>query len=765
MLEIILYIGISQFVFAALLVFTKKRLMVPDKLLGIWLLLMVLFMGMTLAKTVDPDSFWGELQLFPFFFTIGPFMYLYVRGLAAEKSQLAFIDGLHLLPFAIFSTAAVMPSHTVDEDFLSGDLFNLNMLVYSISAIASFGYYLVASFLILKRHQERILDHFSYQSRKISLNWVKLVNILISSTLALTVVVALINFFKGEQLINPGIPLFLGFTLFGYGVSFFGVRQPAIFIKGSKEKDERFETDMVPTEEEANESLGEENEKKYERSGLQEAQAHAYIDQLKAYMQEQKPYLKRDLTIQDVADDLDIPQHHLTETLNQYLGNLFTRGFEEQGKIFSVKLGPRRGVVMVGPEYATTFFKETDKPLDLPSAYNFIRDAVGNVGFVSAYEDYLNHLPVQMTPFTREKMVTYIATMEKEVQKWLDNLPEEGSMDIQAEMVNIAKYIAGACICGPNFNEEMGQEFWDLFDTFAAGMNPILPPKLPFPQNLRRNRAGRKIHRLLKPALAARRKHPERYNDTWTDLIFTNFKDGTSPTDEQILGMTLGLLFAGHETTAGQAAWMLIRLLQNPDYLEQVKDEINSIAPYKQPLDAKTLISLRKLRWAVDETTRLHPSADVLIRTTMEDIEIGEYRIPKNWWVFTAVGTTGRMDEIFTSPDQFDPKRFAPGRAEHKIARNSINGFGGGKHKCTGMNLAINEMLIITKMLFQQFEVTLETKDPQVVYDTLGARPESTWVSFKRKPQQELITQEVKEAAIAAGCPHMQKMVHSAQAH
>ena len=40
-------------------------------------------------------------------------------------------------------------------------------------------------------------------------------------------------------------------------------------------------------------------------------------------MEAQKPYLRRDLTIQDVAAELEIPQHHLTQTINEHMGKNF----------------------------------------------------------------------------------------------------------------------------------------------------------------------------------------------------------------------------------------------------------------------------------------------------------------------------------------------------------------------------------------------------------------------------------------------------------
>ena len=36
------------------------------------------------------------------------------------------------------------------------------------------------------------------------------------------------------------------------------------------------------------------------------------------------------------------------------------RGYEEHGLIFTINLGLRKGIVMLGPDYQQLFFKETD---------------------------------------------------------------------------------------------------------------------------------------------------------------------------------------------------------------------------------------------------------------------------------------------------------------------------------------------------------------------------------------------------------------------
>jgi sterol 14-demethylase len=91
------------------------------------------------------------------------------------------------------------------------------------------------------------------------------------------------------------------------------------------------------------------------------------------------------------------------------------------------------------------------------------------------------------------------------------------------------------------------------------------------------------------------------------------------------------------------------------------------------------------------------------------------------------------LPALFDSPDTFDPLRFAPDRAEDKQNRFALIGFGGGTHKCTGMNFANTEMTIITALLFQQFDVELVTQHPQVQHGLGANRPSKTVVRYRRK--------------------------------
>lgn len=217
-----------------------------------------------------------------------------------------------------------------------------------------------------------------------------------------------------------------------------------------------------------------------------------------------------------------------------------------------------------------------------------------------------------------------------------------------------------------------------------------------------------------------------------------------------LLNLMLGLMFAGHETTAGQAAWNVILLLQHPEYLQRVLAEIEAFAPYGEPVTGKTLHALTHLGYAVTETERLWPSADMLLRDVDEAIDIGGYHIPAGWKVQVAGEVAHRLPDVFAEPDFYDPLRYASGREEDKSDRFALIGFGGGVHKCTGMNFANNEISVITTLLLQQFDLELVTQRPDVARGTGANRPTPTIIRYLRKPQLE---KEKVAAPAAAGCP------------
>ncbi len=412
---------------------------------------------------------------------------------------------------------------------------------------------------------------------------------------------------------------------------------------------------------------------------------------------------------------------------------IFERGYAEHGAVFSYKLANQNVAVFGGTQSQRIFFSETDHALNMQEPYRFLQAMFEGALFLAPHDQYLKQRPMVMELFKRQKMLDYLQIMQVEVQKMLDRWGDEGEIEFTDEMNLLVQEVAGYCFLGAEVHEQVGREFWDLYGVLSAALDPILPPDLPLPKFWKRDRAKAKMTAILKPMIAARREAPDQFDDLLQHLVVYTMENMDEISDETIVNLLLALMFAGHETTAGQGAWAVIQLLQNPGYLALVQAEIEEHTTAGEHFDHRAMAKLTHTAWAVRETERMQPSADILMRTVHEDVDLGDFIVPKGWLAQVSADIAHNLPEVWSNPAQYDPLRYSPDRAEDKQDRYSMIGFGGGMHKCTGMNFANNEMIIVVTLLFQQFDVELVTKNPGVERGLGANRPHKTILRYKRK--------------------------------
>jgi sterol 14alpha-demethylase len=108
---------------------------------------------------------------------------------------------------------------------------------------------------------------------------------------------------------------------------------------------------------------------------------------------------------------------------------LLQRGYDTLGPIFSLRLGPKRAAVLIGPHYHQRFFDETDHTLSMGQAYKFLVPMFGEpVGVTAAPEDYREQRPIFLELFKSAHMEGYVQVMVQEVQAWLATLGDSGTL-------------------------------------------------------------------------------------------------------------------------------------------------------------------------------------------------------------------------------------------------------------------------------------------------------------------------------------------------
>jgi len=305
----VLYIGISQSFFAGLLISTKKPATIANRLMAVWQfsICVELLFALLNSRVI-------EMYAFPFVaFTYGPLLYLYVKFMTNPVRKFNWFSLLHFIPFIAFFTVSVIfrniPLMKDLRSFFEPDRFISLRIVYSTSFLLSVSAYSILAFISIREHQDYLKNIVSYTSDVITLNWLKILSISFYVAFLILFVLGGLNMIGDFIPFDPYFVVFAFIAVFSFVYSFYGIKQPVIFGYEVKvqEEEEKKETE------------------KYIKSGLKDKLAEEYLDKLVTYVRTSKPYLNRDLSIQDLSVLTGIPRHHITQVLNEkHKKNFFT---------------------------------------------------------------------------------------------------------------------------------------------------------------------------------------------------------------------------------------------------------------------------------------------------------------------------------------------------------------------------------------------------------------------------------------------------------
>jgi sterol 14-demethylase len=143
---------------------------------------------------------------------------------------------------------------------------------------------------------------------------------------------------------------------------------------------------------------------------------------------------------------------------------------------------------------------------------------------------------------------------------------------------------------------------------------------------------------------------------------------------------------------------------------------------------------LQRLDHCLKEAERLHPPLIMLMRSVTRPFPVGDTVLPPGSLALVSPAVGHRLPEVFADPDRFDPDRFAPPREEDRKTPFSLIGFGGGKHRCTGLAFACQQIKLIWTLLLRRFDFELVDPAPRPNYTTfvVGPRP-PTVVRYSRR--------------------------------
>lgn len=213
-------------------------------------------------------------------------------------------------------------------------------------------------------------------------------------------------------------------------------------------------------------------------------------------------------------------------------------------------------------------------------------------------------------------------------------------------------------------------------------------------------RASAQADRLLYEQIERTRPRTAGRQDILSMMIDARFDDGSAMSDAHIRDELRTLLIAGHETTSIILAWALYDVHRNAEVKRKLLAELDAIGPEASP---DVLAKLPYLNAVIDETLRLHPVIEILVRVLRKPWQFGGYQLPAGLAVSAAITLVHRREDIYPNPDAFEPERFLA----RKPKPHEYMPFGGGNRRCIGAAFAHYEACVALATILREFELEL----------------------------------------------------------
>jgi sterol 14-demethylase len=399
--------------------------------------------------------------------------------------------------------------------------------------------------------------------------------------------------------------------------------------------------------------------------------------------------------------------HMLPFAANPY--HFVERVAREAGEIAAFRLLGQKIVLLTGDAASEVFYRSSDEQLDQSAAYKLMTPIFGEGLVFDAPPARKNEQLRMLMPSLRvEAMRDHSHKIVQEVEDIIAGWGEAGEIDLVKFMKQLTINTASHCLLGREFRYELSEEFAEIYHDLEQGVNPLAYhfPYLPIPKFRKRDRARKRLQELVGGIVARRAAQAEKPSDMFQSLIDMRYEDGGRLDENEITGLLIGAIFAGHHTSSGTAAWVLLELLKNPPILRRTRAELDNLLSEKGAVTFQSLRDMPMLENVLKEVLRLHPPLIILMRKVCEDLHFKNYVIKAGDMVWACPPVTHRLSSLFANPHAFDPDRFSADRREDKNLM-AYQPFGGGKHKCSGNAFAVFQIKAIFAVLLRRYEFEL----------------------------------------------------------
>ncbi len=409
---------------------------------------------------------------------------------------------------------------------------------------------------------------------------------------------------------------------------------------------------------------------------------------------------------------------HLEEFRTDPIG-LMSRVRRECGDVGAFRLAGKHVVLLTGAQANEFFFRAADDDLDQAKAYPFMTPIFGRGVVFDASPERRKEM-LHNSALRGDHMKSHAATIEREVRRMIADWGDHGEIDLLDFFSELTIYTSTACLIGRKFREQLDSRFAHYYHLLERGTDPLcyVDPYLPIESFRIRDEARTNLVELVRDIMAQRVSGPPgaKVDRDMLDVLIRITDDEGNPrfSADEITGMFISLMFAGHHTSAGTSSWTLIELMRHPAVYAAVTAELDGLYSDGQQVSFHALRQIPELENVIKETLRLHPPLIILMRVAQGEFEVQGYPIHPGDFVAASPAISNRIAADFPEPDTFNPDRYNKPREEDVLHRWTWIPFGAGRHRCVGAAFGTMQIKAIFSVLLREYE--FEMAQPPETY-------------------------------------------------
>ncbi|OLR95109.1 cytochrome P450 [Actinokineospora bangkokensis] len=368
------------------------------------------------------------------------------------------------------------------------------------------------------------------------------------------------------------------------------------------------------------------------------------------------------------------------------------RRYRELGPVSWVRAFGTRIVSAAGPDAAQEVLVNRDKAYSQAGWELFVGPFVNRGLMLLDGDEHLHHRRLMQEAFTATRIDGYLervdALAKRVVPTWT---PGAVYPQLHALTLQLATEV---------FMDAPAEESASLQKAFLAtsqaGM-AVLRRAVPGTRWAAGVRGRRVLEGFFRARVAERRRSTG--TDLFTALCQARTDEGHMFTDDDVVNHMVFMMIAATDSVTTTLTSVLHQLGHHPDWQDEARAECLSVDPPTVP----SLTAMTSLDLVVKESLRLVAPLPTLPRRTVRDTNLQGHFVPAGTLVFVTPGISHHLEECWTEPQRFDPRRFSEARREDKAHRFAWMPFGGGAHKCLGMHFGMHEVKVLLHAVLRTF--------------------------------------------------------------